>query len=229
LSVTWELKLPPPKETRIGEFLAVLGAGEKIKIDRLLVGKPVRAWGRKRREVSHIRSKGRSGEKRKRDFSLREPTHSQERMRKKKSARSVRNDGGVAWAAKKSRTAPFGLTVGRRGPHEKAGWLCSKWQGAARTESGRRYRRMERPQDIALRHPLRGEFVALLGAVERMKRDRVLVRKARPGMADEEKRGFSHSFERTERGEEEERFLSARADAFAGANAEEKIGSLRSK
>ena len=33
------------------------------------------------------------GEKRKRDFSLRRPTHSQERMRKKKSACSVRNDG----------------------------------------------------------------------------------------------------------------------------------------
>ena len=30
----------------------------------------------------------------KRDFSLRGPTHSQERMRKKKSARSVRNYGG---------------------------------------------------------------------------------------------------------------------------------------
>jgi hypothetical protein len=35
-------------------------------------------------------------EKRKRDFSLRRPTHSQERMRKKKSARSVRNDGAGA-------------------------------------------------------------------------------------------------------------------------------------
>src|SRR6266446_2492076 len=31
----------------------------------------------------------------KRDFSLRGPTHSQERMRKKKSACSVRNDGGA--------------------------------------------------------------------------------------------------------------------------------------
>jgi hypothetical protein len=30
-------------------------------------------------------------------------------------------------------------------------------------------------------------------------------------------------------GEEQERFLSARADAFAGAKAEEKVGSLRSK
>jgi hypothetical protein len=30
-------------------------------------------------------------------------------------------------------------------------------------------------------------------------------------------------------GEEEERFLSARADAFAGAKAEEKIGLFRSK
>jgi hypothetical protein len=75
----------------------------------------VRAWGRKRREVSHIRSKGRSGEKRKRDFSLREPTHSQERMRKKKSARSVRNDGGVAWAAEEEvgslfdPVEPFGM------------------------------------------------------------------------------------------------------------------------
>ncbi len=36
--------------------------------------------------------------KRKRDFSLRRPTHSQERMPKKKSAFSVRNDG-VEWAA----------------------------------------------------------------------------------------------------------------------------------
>ena len=30
-------------------------------------------------------------------------------------------------------------------------------------------------------------------------------------------------------GKEEERFLSAQADAFAGANAEEKVGLLRSK
>ena len=33
----------------------------------------------------------------------------------------------------------------------------------------------------------------------------------------------------TAAGKEEERFLSARADAFAGANAEEKVGPLRSK
>ncbi len=43
-------------------------------------------------------NEGRSGRgarrEEKRDFSLREPTHSQERMRKKKSARFVRNDGG---------------------------------------------------------------------------------------------------------------------------------------
>jgi hypothetical protein len=39
--------------------------------------------------------------KEKRDFSLRGPTHSQERMRRKKSARSVRNDGWVVWPPEK--------------------------------------------------------------------------------------------------------------------------------
>src|SRR5258708_1916547 len=49
--------------------------------------------------------------------------------------------------------------------------------------------------------------------VEKTKIEQVLVRKACPGMAHEEKRDFSHP----------------RADAFAGANAEEKVGLLRSK
>jgi len=56
-----------------------------------------------------------------------------------------------------------------------------------------------------LRHPLHGEFLALLGAVEKIRIEQVLVRKA-PW------RGARR----------EERFLAARADAFAGANAEEK-------
>ncbi len=46
------------------------------------------------------RYKGRLEPKRKRDFSLRRPTASQERKRKKKSACSVRNDGGGREARK---------------------------------------------------------------------------------------------------------------------------------
>jgi hypothetical protein len=67
--------------------------------------------------------------------------------------------------------------------------------------------------DPALHHPLRGEFLALLGAVEKIKIERLLVRRTCPGMVTEEKRDFSHP----------------QADAFAGANAEEKVGLLRSK
>jgi len=45
------------------------------------------------------------------------------------------------------------------------------------------------------------------------------------------KRGgmVQRSFGAARRRKEEERFLSAQADAFAGANAEEKVGLLRSK
>jgi hypothetical protein len=53
----------------------------------------------------------------------------------------------------------------------------------------------------------------LLGAVEKIKIERLLVRRTCPGMVTEEKRDFSHP----------------QADAFAGANAEEKVGLLRSK
>jgi hypothetical protein len=66
-----------------GEFLALLGAVEKIKIDQFLVREP---------GLARVREE-------KRDFSLRRLTHSQERMRKKKSACFVRNDGWGAWAA----------------------------------------------------------------------------------------------------------------------------------
>ena len=45
----------------------------------------------------------------------------------------------------------------------------------------------------------------------------------------EEKRDFITFVRNDGQGEEEERFLSAQADAFAGANAEEKVGLLRSK
>src|SRR5712664_1270721 len=53
----------------------------------------------------------------KRDFSLRRPTLSQERKRKKKSACSVRNDGvaggGETESGRKKRPAPFEMTVWR--------------------------------------------------------------------------------------------------------------------
>jgi hypothetical protein len=47
--------------------------------------------------------------KEKRDSSLRRPTHSQERMRKKKSACSVRNDGSGADAKALSRNRRWRL------------------------------------------------------------------------------------------------------------------------
>src|SRR6266850_439274 len=52
---------------------------------------------------------------RKRDFSLRAPTGSQERSGKKKSARSVRNDGWVWEAFKKLRQERRRLVSGTRG------------------------------------------------------------------------------------------------------------------
>jgi hypothetical protein len=62
-------------------------------------------------------------EKRKRDFSLRRPTHSQERMREKKSARSVRNDGaGAGDGHSKRKSNPRGKARGQPGmavPREK--------------------------------------------------------------------------------------------------------------
>ncbi len=80
-----------------GEFLALLGAVEKIKVDPLLVRKVLSATvPEEKRDFSHSFEMT-SREKRKRDFSLRRPTHSQERMRKKESACSVRNDGR-GWA-----------------------------------------------------------------------------------------------------------------------------------
>jgi hypothetical protein len=68
-------------------------------------------------------------------------------------------------------------------------------------------------QSLALGQPLHGEFLALPGAIEKIKIDQLLVRKAGLATVPEEKRDFSHP----------------RADAFAGANAEEKVGPLRSK
>jgi len=93
-----------------GEFLALLGAVEKIEIEQLLVRKAGPATvPEEKRDFSHSfemtggeeRKRGRE-EERKRDFSLRRPTHSQERMRKKKLACSVRNDGGGVVGHKKS-------------------------------------------------------------------------------------------------------------------------------
>ncbi len=87
-----------------------------------------------------------------------------------------------------------------------------------------------------LRRPLHGEFLALPGAVEKIKIGQLLVRKARPATAHEAKRDLIAHKERERWGGG----LSAQADAFipqkardgeerAGANAEEKVGLLRSK
>src|SRR5216683_7648080 len=59
-------------------------------------------------EVTHQREAGaRTRSEEKRDFSLRRPTHSQERMRKKKSACFVRNDGGGTGRMRKKKSACF--------------------------------------------------------------------------------------------------------------------------
>jgi hypothetical protein len=70
---------------------------------------------REERFLTFVRNDGGRREE-KRDFSLRRPTHSQERMRKKKSACSVRNDGWAGWPVvvaletEKCRLAPFEMT-----------------------------------------------------------------------------------------------------------------------
>ena len=76
-------------------------------------------------------------------------------------------------------------------------------------------------------------FLRFLGAVEEIEIDQLLVRKAGQGTVSEEKRDFIARKKRERWGGG----LSAQADAFptgsesaiAGANAEEKVGLLRSK
>jgi len=57
----------------------------------------------------------RQKQKEKRDFSLRRPTFSRERKRRKKSACSIRNDGGVG-------AAPTALRQGMK--EHSQDWLC---------------------------------------------------------------------------------------------------------
>jgi hypothetical protein len=81
-----------------------------------------------------------------------------------------------------------------------------------------------------LHHPLHGEFLALLGAVEKIKIDQLLVRKS--GLMRqcfEIVQDLRAQVDAHGSAGREERFLSAQADAFAGANAGEKVGLLRSK
>jgi hypothetical protein len=60
--------------------------------------------------------------KRKRDFSLRRPTLSQERKRKKKSACFVRNDGQWLCHPGRRRPATYGMTV-----MLVTGWISIHW------------------------------------------------------------------------------------------------------
>jgi len=88
------------------------------------------------KRVSHI-VRNVSSVKAKRDFSLRRPTHSQERKRKRKSACSVRNDGGhdpdklgtscIVPLQEKIQEDSQKLSHFTRGggrPWDQCGWLC---------------------------------------------------------------------------------------------------------
>src|SRR6267143_6083761 len=86
-----------------------------------------------------------------------------------------------------------------------------------------------RPRNLALGHLLHGEFLALLGAVEKIEIEQLLVRKAGPATVPEEKRDFSHSFERTggeerKRGREEERKRGREEERKRGREEERKRG-----
>jgi hypothetical protein len=90
------------------EALANEGFDDGLAADVQLFGEAVQLMEHGRGEGGgNRRLKGnlKRGTKRKRDFSLRKPTLSQERKGKKKSACSVRNDGGGRWSAVAAR--PF--------------------------------------------------------------------------------------------------------------------------
>ena len=88
-------------------------------------------------EVMRVRGAGaRTRSEEKRDFSLRRPTHSQERMRKKKSACFVRNDGARAGRMRKKKSACFvrndGAGTGRMRKKKSACFVRNDGGGTGR-------------------------------------------------------------------------------------------------
>src|SRR6266478_3997278 len=81
--------------------------------------------------------------KRKRDFSLREPTASQERSGKKKSARSVRNDGWARAVMSELKLRPPKCSLTSRRRHKG---------------SGRSAERFLRPEGLSYRRPALGAW-----------------------------------------------------------------------
>ena len=81
------------------EKSACCGRSRRIILDAQTRMTSVSVWGEEKRDF--IPQNARDGA----EVSLRRPKHSQERMRKKKSARSVRNDGGVVSAVRRRKSA----------------------------------------------------------------------------------------------------------------------------